>query len=236
MTNKEIICNYPCFDIREELLSDRSDFTMSITMDVYESTTRKIKDTIIECGMGLEGLFSENGPGQQEINIRYSDILNNSDKHCFLKQCVKNICYQNGYGCTFMAKPLIDKSGSSFHFHISLYDNLTVENLFISKGNEIYEIKNYKLSNNIIYFIGGIMKYNEEFFIIFAPYVNSYKRFKKNSFVPYSINTWSIENRFSTVRICGDDKDPHLERRISSADALILILYTLLYLIWDWKV
>ncbi len=130
---------------------------------------------------------------------------------------------KNGMGCTFMAKPMIDKSGSSFHCHISLYDKLTGDNIFA--GNDTITVRKTKFSSNLIYFIGGILKYIEEFFIIFAPFINSYKRFKKNSFAPYYINTWSVENRFATVRICGDEKNPHLEVRISSADANPYLVY-----------
>jgi glutamine synthetase len=182
----------------------------------------------------LEGMTGEGGPGQLEINFKYSELLENCDNHIYFKQCIKHTLFKEGLGCTFMAKPFEEYSGSSFHVHISLYDQKG-NNIFgpSLKVEENYEMEigheeKLKCSLQLIHFIGGIMKYIDEFFLIFAPYVNSYKRFKKYSCAPFYINTWSYESRFAAVRVVGNGENTHIEVRISAADANPYLVFTAL--------
>jgi glutamine synthetase len=221
LRTKDIVKDFPEFDLTKCMLSTRSEYCMGLKMDEMEDLTRKIKDKIQECGIVLEGLFNEEGPGQLEVNVKYTDSLENCDNHVILKECIKNTCFQNGYGCTFMAKPFIDKGGSSFHCHLSFYDKLTGKNIFTADQDDTYIIKefDFKCSHKLIYFIGGVLKYIPELFIVYAPYINSYKRYKKNSFAPFYLNTWGIDNRFATIRVIGKDDNIHIEVRLAAADA-----------------
>jgi len=76
---------------------------------------------------------------------------------------------------TFMAKPSSGSCGNSSHLHVSLHD-LTGKNVFPS------EIKDpsgeFTCSDTMLHFLGGMMKYSLETFILFAPTINSYRRFK----------------------------------------------------------
>lgn len=231
-TNVEITKSYPEINLEKYKLSKRSsDFSVATIMSRNESFLKQIKDNIKGCGIELEGLFTEHGPGQHEVNIRYGDILKNCDNHLYLKQCIKQTAYQCGLGVSFMAKTYIDSDGSSSHVHISVYDKISKHNIFSpqfkSKENTFITINNNRkiyCNKSLLYFTAGILRYIKELFLLYAPTVNSYKRYKKNSFAPVYINTWGYDNRASAVRVVGSGDDIHLEIRIAGSDANPYIL------------
>jgi len=61
------------------------------------------------------------GPGQQEINLRYTDFLEMCDRHILYKHLAKEIAWQNDKAITFMAKWDERYAGSSMHLHVSLW-------------------------------------------------------------------------------------------------------------------
>jgi glutamine synthetase len=235
--NPEIIKNYPEFDILKYRLSTReSDYAIGTIMTRNEVVLKEIRDNVRDCGVELEQLFTEYAPGQHEINIRYDEALKNCDNHIYLKQCIKHTAYKNGFGCSFMAKIFPDKDGSSCHVHLSVMKE-DGTNFFATSGNEednhTIELKErqktIKCHQNMLYFIGGILKYFEDLFLIYAPTINSYKRFKKNSFAPYYINTWCYDSRTASVRVIGNDKTLHLEIRQAGADVNPYLLLSAIF-------
>jgi glutamine synthetase len=78
----------------------------------------------------------------------------------------------------------------------------------------------------MIYFIGGVLKYVGELFLIYAPTINSYKRYKKNAFAPESVNSWSYESRYTSIRIVDSGKNLRIEFRISGADVNPYLLFS----------
>jgi glutamine synthetase len=227
----EIIENYPSIDLEKHKTTNRnSDYCISTIMDRNEVFTKKLKENITDCGITLEGLFSEHGPGQQEINILYGEVINNCDSHMILKQCLKHTAHASGLGLSFMAKPYIDKDGCSSHVHISLSKD--GKNFFAPTNSDydysikINDKKSVKVSIDMMYFIGGLIKYVRELMLIYAPNVNSYKRYKKKSFAPVYINTWCYDSRFSTVRVIGSDDSLRIEFRISGSDVNPYLLLT----------
>ena len=114
-----------------------------------------------------------------------------------------------------MAKPSKDRFGSSSHLHLSLHD-LTGKNLFPGKDHQINE--EISCSNIMLHFLGGMMKYSLDTFILFAPNINSYKRFKNFSWAPSNLSNWSVDNRTSPFRICGAGNSLRIEYRIPGGD------------------
>jgi glutamine synthetase len=232
-TCKEIVNQYPKIDLNDYRFTNKfSSFAIGIDMDDFEKYNKTIRDNIKNCGIELENLFTEHGPAQHEINIKYGEILNSCDNHIILKQCIKHTTKEMGIGCSFMAKTFIDQTGSSCHIHISAYQN--GKNFWApsDNDNDIQTLTNEKVSvkinNNFYYFIGGIIKYLPELFLAYAPYVNSYKRFKKNTFAPFYLDTWSYDCRTSALRVIGEGESLHLEVRIGSADANPYLAYSAL--------
>jgi glutamine synthetase len=121
-----------------------------------------------------------------------------------------------------MAKPNRDRFGSSSHLHVSLH-HLDGKNVF--PGNDFKLNDNLSMSNDMSHFLGGLMKYSLDLFILFAPTINSYKRFKNFSWAPSNLDNWSVDNRTSPFRICGSGKSLRIEYRIPGGDTNQYLAY-----------
>lgn len=172
---------------------------------------RHIRNLMKQVDIPIESSKGEAYLGQHEINMKYADALTSADNHILFKHGMKEICIQNGYSATFMAKPHHDWTGSSGHIHLSLTDESGSTNYF-------YDSKQPKGMSKIMqHFLAGILAYTRDFSIFFAPYVNSYKRFVAGSWAPINI-VWSRDNRTSGYRIVGEGRALRIENRIPGAD------------------
>jgi glutamine synthetase len=169
----------------------------------------------LECsGVPVESSKGEWGPGQQEIGLRYTDLLEMADRHAIYKHAAKEIAWQNGCAVTFMAKWDERYAGSSCHIHVSLWDPQNGRALF--EGDE--PIGPIRGSNIFRWFLGGWMHHIRELFAFYAPYPASYKRYVAGSFAPTGI-AWSRDNRTAGFRIVGSGSSLRIECRAAGADA-----------------
>jgi glutamine synthetase len=165
-------------------------------------------------GVPVEFSKGEWGPGQQEINLRFADFLEMSDRHTIYKHAAKEIAYQQNCAITFMAKWEQKYAGSSMHLHASIWDKDKHTSLF--PGKEV--IGPIHSSPIFRWFLGGWIKHFEEIFPFYAPYPTSYKRFVAGSFAPTGI-AWSYDNRTAAFRIVGHGHSLRIECRAPGADA-----------------
>lgn len=128
-----------------------------------------------------------------------------ADHHVYYKNILRHVADQHHKCITFMAKPFQDQPGSSCHIHLSLFDKKG-NNLFNGNDVVLCPKRNLTASKNLIYFLGGWMKHVLDVFPIYAPFVNSYKRFVTSSWAPTNLNAWSVDNRTSPFRIVGKVK------------------------------
>lgn len=161
-------------------------------------------------GIPVEFSKGEWGPGQHEINLRYAEALEMADRHVIYKQAVKEIAIQQGLAVTFMAKLDERYAGSSFHLHSSLWSQDGNTPLFAAEGNQPTE--------HFRWWLGGLIKHARACALLFAPFVNSYKRFRAGSFAPTAI-AWSRDNRTAGFRTIGRGASCRVECRIPGADA-----------------
>ena len=156
-------------------------------------------------GVPVESSKGEWGPGQQEIGLRYADLLEMADRHTIYKHAAKEIAWQSGHAITFMAKWDERYAGSSCHIHMSLW-NAAGEALFAGE-TPLFR-----------HFLGGWMAHIRELFPFYAPYPSSYKRYVAGSFAPTGI-AWSHDNRTAGFRIVGHGSSLRIECRTAGADA-----------------
>ena len=78
-----------------------------------EGVMRAIRKGLQGAGIPVENSKGEWGPGQEEINVRYSDALEMADRHAILKNGIKEIAWLQGKAVTFMAKWDYGLAGSS---------------------------------------------------------------------------------------------------------------------------
>lgn len=176
-----------------------------------EDVIRCIRNRMTEAGIPIEFSKGEWGLGQHEINLEYSDALEMADRHVIYKTGVKEIAWQKGYSACFMAKYDAAQAGSSCHIHTSIMDKDKKENL-------LWDSKKNKESKLFRQFLGGLLKYSRELFLLFSFTVNSYKRYQAGSFAPTRI-AWSHDNRTTGYRVIGHDASFRIENRMPGADA-----------------
>lgn len=153
--------------------------------------TRSISLALKKMGFVIETSHHENAPSQHEIDFKYSDALDAADKIMTLRLTTKAIAREQNLHATFMPKPLYGYAGSGMHINISL--NAHGEN--ITHGD-----KEGGLSEEALYFVGGLLKHAKGFTAITNPIVNSYKRLVSGFEAPTNI-AWSIKNRSPLIRI-----------------------------------
>lgn len=167
-----------------------------------------------QSGIPMEGSKGEWGPGQQELNVEYCELLEQADRNVLIKHAAKEVAHQKGLAVTFMAKWDERFAGNGLHQHVSLWDTADRTNAFVGEG-QLGEIHS---SDAFRFFLGGLLAHAAELTALWAPSVNSYKRFQSASFAPTTI-AWSVDNRTAGVRVVGEGSALRIECRIPGADA-----------------
>ena len=160
--------------------------------DKGENVRREICLTLEEMGIHPEASHHEQGPGQNEIDFKYSEALTAADNIMTFKLAVKSIAERHKLHATFMPKPLFNEAGSGMHINMSLCRD--GENVFADPGDP------NGLSKIAYHFIAGIMDHAKGMTAITNPIVNSYKRLVPGYEAPVYI-AWSAQNRSPLVRV-----------------------------------
>ena len=131
--------------------------------------------------LGLDILYMNHEffPSQYEINWKHDEALKIADDSFTFKYVCKEMAAQNNLHLTFMGRPTTDGGGSGYHIHLSLSDPETRKNLFDDPAGQ------HGISDLTRYFIGGQMAHAKGMSALFAPTINSYKRYVPDSFAPY---------------------------------------------------
>ncbi|MEP9372482.1 glutamine synthetase family protein [Mesorhizobium sp. KR1-2] len=187
------------------------DYQIGITTK-EEPYMRRLRNDMEAAGIPIENSKGEWGPGQEEINVRYAEVLEMADRHVILKNGAKEIADLMGCSVSFMAKYNYGLAGNSSHIHNSLWSADGRTPLFFDKNGE------YGMTKLGHQWAAGQLKYAKEFTWFLAPYINSYKRFQAGTFAPTKI-MWSEDNRTAGFRLCGmGTKGVRMECRIGGAD------------------
>jgi glutamine synthetase len=193
------------------------------TLDAATSLRRETILALQEVGINVEVSHHEVAPSQHEIDLRFDDALVMADKVQTYKTVVKEIATRHGVYATFMPKPLANENGSGMHTHQSLFTG--DKNAFFDPDNQYY------LSDEAQAFIAGQLRHAREISIIFAQYVNSYKRLVPGYEAPVYI-AWSRKNRSALVRVPGfhpgQEKATRMELRCPDPAANIYLCFAAL--------
>ena len=171
---------------------DQGGYFDLLPIDLGEEARRDMVIALEKLGFEVEASHHEVAPGQHEIDFKYCDALTAADRIMTLKLTSKTIALKHNLHVTFMPKPIFGICGSGMHTHLSLFKN--GENIFYDPNGK------YRLSQEALYFIGGLLKHAKGFTAITNPLVNSYKRLTPGYEAPVYI-AWSERNRSPLVRI-----------------------------------
>ena len=158
--------------------------------DKGENVRREICLTLEEMGIHPETSHHEQGPGQNEIDFKYSDAMTAADNLLTFKAAVKSIAARNGLYASFMPKPLPDKSGSGLHVNLSLSQG--GRNIFKTAPDEGH-------CPEAEHFMAGVLDHIREITVFLNPLTNSYARF--GAFEAPRYLSWSHQNRSQLIRI-----------------------------------
>jgi len=175
-----------------------------------EPLLREIRLGMSAAGMTVESVKGECNLGQHEIAFKYSDALSNCDNHVIYKNGAKEIASQQGYALSFMAKPN-EKEGNSSHIHLS-FRGLKGELVMADESD-----KEHGMSEIGRQFVAGQIAHLRELSLLFAPNINSYKRYVPGSFAPTAIR-WGRDNRTCALRLVGHGAGLRLENRVPGGD------------------
>jgi glutamine synthetase len=171
-----------------------------------EPLLRDIRNTMYAAGMNVEAAKGECNFGQHEIGFLFDEALVTADNHAVYKTAAKEIAAAHGKALTFMAK-FNEREGNSCHIHLSLRgsDGSTV---FWEDGarTPLYD-----------HFVAGVLATMADFTLLYAPNVNSYKRFAAGSFAPTAV-AWGLDNRTCAVRLVGQGPGARMENRLPGGD------------------
>ncbi len=153
-----------------------------------EPVIGSIRRQVDASGVPVEFSKGEASPGQHEINLRYAPAVEMADRHVIYKLAAKEIAAQQGCSLTFMAKWDTDHAGNSLHVHMSFMDE-SGASVFAGHGDPLPGTQ-ARMSDTFRYAVGGMLEHAEALSMLFAPNVNSYKRYVEDTFAPTRI-TWS---------------------------------------------
>lgn len=147
--------------------------------DKGENIRREICLNLIDMGIQPESSHHEEGPGQNEIDFRYSDAMSAADNAMHFKTVVKTAALRNGLYADFSPKPIYGEAGNGMHINMSVKSN---------DGRDYTDP-----------FLAGVLSHVREITAFLNPTENSYRRLGEHK-APRFI-TWSPENRSQLVRI-----------------------------------
>ena len=189
----------------------RTQINAMADLDQWSAFLEEVDATAALQHVPSTGSLTEYGPGQMEVNLRHRDCaLQACDEAIRLKRLVKGVALNHGAEATFLAKPYADMAGSGLHLHVSVLD---------ADGRNVFADDAAEGSPALRHAIAGLLDTMADGMAFFAPNANSYRRFRRESYVPLQ-PSWGINNRGVAVRIPPSDAaNRRLEHRVAGADA-----------------
>jgi glutamine synthetase len=179
----------------------------------HQGFVRELLDACERFEIPIEGFHTETGPGVYEVAIKYGPALLAADRAALFKTLAKEVACRHQLSVTFMAKWNAALPGSSGHLHQSLWDSTKQKNLLADPKHE------HGLSKLGRHYLGGLLQGMAELTAVYAPTINSYKRYVPGVWAPLTAS-WGVENRTAAIRLIRGDgpESTRFEYRQTAAD------------------
>jgi glutamine synthetase len=172
--------------------------------DRYDDFRDEVCSVMGDFGIPVRYHHHEGGAqGQQEIEGWFADLPTTGDHAVLTKYILFNLAEQHGLKVTFMPKPLMDNAGSGWHLHQFLMKD--GQNIFNKEDGYA------SLSEEALFYIGGILKHADALCAFTNPSTNSFKRLVPGFEAP-TVRTFGRSNRGAAIRIPSYVTDPQMRR------------------------
>jgi glutamine synthetase len=178
-----------------------------------EPLLRRIRNDMTGAGLVVESAKGECNLGQHEIAFRFDQALTTADQHVLYKTGAKEIAAQEGMSLTFMAK-FNEREGNSCHIHLSLRSTDGAP-VMAGEGNGAGHSGSF--SPLMEHWLAGQLACLQELTLLYAPNINSYKRYAEGSFAPTAV-AWGRDNRTCAMRVVGEGLSLRVENRVPGGD------------------
>ena len=147
--------------------------------------------TMKRMGMKVDKHHHEVASCQHELGLIFGTLVHQADEIQKYKYVIHNVAQAYGKSATFMPKPIAGDNGTGMHVNMSIFKD----------GKPLFSGDKYAdLSQEALYFIGGILKHAPALNAITNPATNSYKRLIPGFEAPV-LRAYSASNRSGAVRI-----------------------------------
>jgi len=171
-----------------------------------EPLLRDIRNHMAASGLVVESVKGECNFGQHEIAFLFDDAIRTADNHAVYKNGAKEIAALHGKALSFMSK-FNEREGNSCHIHMSLRG---------TDGSVVFADDDGP-TDLFRQFVAGVQTTLAEFTLLYAPNINSYKRFAPGSFAPTAV-AWGWDNRSCALRAVGHGAGLRIENRVPGGD------------------
>ena len=172
----------------------------------------ELADMCNTLGVDIAKMHEEIGGGFMEVCISAGTGEEPADQMIMLRNFLKIFAMRRGQTITYMPRWSEDTDSQSSHVHISMLDTANKPLFYDPNGN-------HKMSATFEHFVAGLQRYLPKMMIIFAPTVNSWRRYAEDTFAPPAFS-WGIENRTTCFRVVGHDANTYrVENRLPCSDS-----------------
>ena len=171
-------------------------------VDSMQDIRSEMVSVMDSVGIHVQKHHHEVAPGQGEIGIEFGTLTKSADDVQMYKYVVQNVAHAFGQTATFMPKPLFGDNGSGMHCHQSLFNGKTP----LFSGDKYAD-----LSQEALWYIGGIIKHARALNAFTNPTTNSYKRLVPGYEAPVLL-AYSARNRSASCRIPLASDSPKAKR------------------------
>ena len=172
---------------------DRSPCFSTIGMDAAAPVMAEIIEALSAQGVFPEQYYAELGPGQQELPVRYADVLRAADNQIAVRETARAVAWRHGLYASFAPKPFPDDAGNGAHIHFSLWRG-DGQNAFHDPHDR------HGISDVARAFIGGVLAHLPALVALTAATVNSYRRLQPR-FWCSAYTAWGPDNKEAAIRL-----------------------------------
>lgn len=179
---------------------------------VDEDLLRDLRQTAYNAGLSVQSSHGTGVAGQHDVSFRHDDLVRTADNHVVFRSAASELANRHEKALTFMAR-YDGRPGNGARISMSLR-GLDGSFVFSDTANQDFSDGRSAVFRS---FVAGVLATLRDFTLLYAPTVNSYKRFRAEGAAPTAI-TWGEGGAASALRVAGRGESLRVQNRVPGAD------------------